>query len=178
MVIVLSLTGKSEPLEFNGNKFPDYTEIIGWVLIAIPLSAIPIGMVYQCIVYKGNIVRIFSLLQINFIVNFYFFQRKLFKPTKLYYAKSLKHEQQNFEKVIKGLNNEIIENPLENKITAIENRAFIDENEMNIDIDINKTSVKPENSKNYGAITVDVKGLISTGSITDDEKDDSASTKF
>ena len=47
-----------------------------------------------------------------------------------------------------------------------------------MNIDINKTSVKPENSKNYGAITVDVKGLISTGSITDDEKDDSASTKF
>jgi hypothetical protein len=176
VVIVLSLTGKNERLEFNGVIFPDYTEIIGWVLIAIPLSAIPIGMVYQCIVYKGNIVRIFSLVQINLIVNFYFFQRKLFKPTKLYYAKSLKHEQENFEKVIKGLNNEIIENPLENKITTIENRAFIDENEMNIDI--NKTSVKPENSKNYGAITVDVKGLISTGSITDDEKDDSASTKF
>lgn len=176
MVIVLSLTGQSERLEFNGVIFPDYTEIIGWVLIAIPLSAIPIGMVYQCIVYKGSIVRIFSLLQINLIVNFYFFQRKLFKPTKLYYAKSLKHEQENFEKVIKGLNNEIIENPLENKINTIENRAFIDENEMNIDI--NKTSVKPENSKNYGAITVDVKGLISTGSITDDEKDDSASTKF
>jgi len=88
----------------------------------------------------------------------------------------LKHERANIDKILKGLNNEIIEYPaLENNLNqndARMNQAFVQEEN---DIDLKKIA-----TKSYGSVRIDVKGLVSQGPITNDElgHEDTASTKF
>jgi hypothetical protein len=38
----------------RGKVYPDYALAIGWILVAIPIIAIPIGAIYQINKYKDN----------------------------------------------------------------------------------------------------------------------------
>lgn len=45
----------SDPIKLKGNIYPDYAVSIGWVIVAIPISAIPICAIYQFMLqYRGK----------------------------------------------------------------------------------------------------------------------------
>ena len=43
-----------DPVSLKGKVYPDYALAIGWVIVAIPLSAIPICAVYQLFKYRDK----------------------------------------------------------------------------------------------------------------------------
>lgn len=44
-------------IELKGIKYPTYSKAIGWLIVAAPLSAIPICALYQLYKFRNNLVR-------------------------------------------------------------------------------------------------------------------------
>ena len=58
-VIIATFVIPNKPTSLRGKVYPDYALAIGWILVAIPIVAIPIGAIYQTYKYKDNLVRMF-----------------------------------------------------------------------------------------------------------------------
>jgi hypothetical protein len=54
VVIILNIVLPSDPISLKGNVYPDYAQAVGWVIVAVPLSAIPIGAIVQIIKYRND----------------------------------------------------------------------------------------------------------------------------
>jgi len=59
-VIIATFIIPNNPTSLRKKVYPDYALAIGWVLVAIPIAAIPIGALYQTYKYKDNLVKLFK----------------------------------------------------------------------------------------------------------------------
>ncbi len=53
-MIIATFIIPNKPTSLRGKVYPDYALAIGWILVAIPIIAIPIGAIYQINKYKDN----------------------------------------------------------------------------------------------------------------------------
>lgn len=88
MIIIATMILPSDPIKLNGNIYPNYAVSIGWVIVAIPISAIPICALYQFLLqYRGekNYVTLFMQFTFKYSNLFNSLQRKLFEPCFEFY---------------------------------------------------------------------------------------------
>lgn len=48
-IIIATIILPSDPISLNDRPYPAYSIAIGWVIVALPISAIPVCAIYQFI---------------------------------------------------------------------------------------------------------------------------------
>ncbi|CAF0839573.1 unnamed protein product [Brachionus calyciflorus] len=73
-IIIATIIMPAEAISLKGVIYPDYAVAIGWVIVAIPIAAIPVCAIYQAYKFRAN-------------------PRDMFKPSEDYYANRKKNEE-------------------------------------------------------------------------------------
>lgn len=71
-VIIASFIMPASEISLKGIPYPTYAKVIGWLIVAVPLSAIPICALIQAYKYRKEPVRVFFCWVFSDVKNWIF----------------------------------------------------------------------------------------------------------